>query len=301
MHASVSSPRDDRRTSAARPLLIAAAVAATVLLLGVPGSAADTIGTPLGTGPFAGPPNNQYDCTRYDTRIGGVLPVVGTDGVGTASSCIWIDDPSTDPTAAFFPVQSYGRFTVTQVRVSVGPVTGSMAAVVMRALYENTSTPGRPTYACCTLAATSQPFMPQANAVTAVSVQLQMQDDPAPPPNDTSTIAVNDILALAVLEPGVPVPMYDLADSGTADFLWNTATPSTQTPSYYSDTSGFHVAMQADYTPAAGAAAGHISARAALVPGAQRASLFGGFPATAGLAGACPGPVVCIGGPWWVV
>jgi hypothetical protein len=141
---------------------------------------------------------------------------------------------------------------VTQVRVAVGATTGPMQVVVMRALYENTATPGRPNDACCFPVERSQAFTPQANSITTVPVNLPVTEDPTPPPQDTTTIADFDTLGLAVLEPQVPVPLYFTGDySAPADFLWNTSTPSTVTPGFYSDTGGFFVAMNADWTAAA--------------------------------------------------
>jgi hypothetical protein len=127
-----------------------------------------------------------------------------------------------------------------------------MQVVVMRSLYENTATPGRPNDACCFPVARSQAFTPQANSITTVAVNLPVTEDPTPPPEDTTTIADFDTLGLAVLEPQVPVPLYFTGDySAPADFLWNTSTPSTVTPGFYSDTGGFFVAMNADWTAAA--------------------------------------------------
>jgi hypothetical protein len=127
-----------------------------------------------------------------------------------------------------------------------------MQVVVMRALYQNTATPGRPNDACCVPVARSQAFTPQPNSITTVPVSLPVTEDPTPPPEDTTTIADFDTLGLAVLEPQVPVPLYFTGDySAPADFLWNSSTPSTVTPGFYSDTGGFFVAMNADWTAAA--------------------------------------------------
>ena len=83
-------------------------------------------------------------------------------------------------------------------------------------------------------------------------VNLPVTEDPTPPPEDTTTIADFDTLGLAVLAPQVSVPLYFTGDySAPADFLWNTSTPSTVTPGFYTDTGGFFVAMNADWTAAA--------------------------------------------------
>jgi hypothetical protein len=92
-------------------------------------------------------------------------------------------------------------------------------------------TPGRPNDACCFPVARSQVFTPQPNAITNVAVNLPVKEDATPPPEDTTTIADFDTIGLAVLAPGVPVPLYYTGDpSQPADFVWNTSTPSTVTP-----------------------------------------------------------------------
>jgi hypothetical protein len=222
------------------------ATALALLAIGSAAASAATFGTQLGTQPFVGAPNNPYDCTRYFTAIAGVLPIVGPTG-GLATSCIWSDFSDEGASVSMTPPIT-GVATVTQVRVAVGATTGPMQVVVLRALYSNTTTPGKPNDACCFPVAASQVFTPQAGAVTTVPVDLQLREDPTPATDDTTTIADFDSLGLAVLEPGVPVPMYYTGDENVADFLWNTATPSTTTPGFYSDTGGFWVAMNADYT-----------------------------------------------------
>lgn len=275
---------------------MAAVVAGAIALIGSDAAAAQTMGTPLGAGQFVGAPDNPYDCTRYDTRLYGLLPVPAPGGAGLATSCIWIDTPTTDLPAAFAP-NAYGPSTVTQVRVAVGATTGPMEAVVIRSLYQNTATPGKPSYACCVFIAASPPFTPQAATVTAVNVDLPMREDPTPAEGDLTTIAVSDILGLAILEPGVPVPMYDIGDSQTINLLWNTATPSSQIPAFSGDTVGFHVAMQADYTPGSAALAGRLAripqrSGSLAVSGAE--SLLGGTPAAPSSSGACRARSLCI-------
>jgi hypothetical protein len=132
-----------------------------------------------------------------------------------------------------------------------------MQVVVMRALYSNTATPGRPNDACCFPTARSQTFTPRANAITTVNVNLPVKEDATPPADDLSTIADFDTIALAVLAPGVPVPLYYTGDSTQpADFIWNTATPSTTVPGFSSDTGGFFVALGAEWTAGGGGGSG---------------------------------------------
>ncbi len=148
-----------------------------------------------------------------------------------------------------------GTGTVTSVKVGVGAHTGPMRVVVMRALYQNTATPGEPDDACCIPAAESPAFTPTPNSITTVPVHLPVREDPTPPADDLTTIADFDTLTLAVLEPGVPIPLYYTGTlSEPADFIWNTDTPSTVTPGYSTDSGGFFVAMEAQWTAGGGPA-----------------------------------------------
>jgi hypothetical protein len=236
-------------------LLVPGGVLVAVATALAPAARAATFGVPVGTPPFNVAPNNPYDCSSVLTPIGPTEMFSPTGG--PASSCIWTDVPTPAElqaaAGANISLEPPGSGTVTQVRVAVGAHTGAMQVVVMRALYENTLTPGRPNDACCTPVARSQVFTPQANAITTVNVNLPVREDATPPPQDTTTIADFDTLALAVLEPGVPVPMYYTGDlSQPADFVWNTATPSTVTPGFYTDTGGFFVALNATWSAPAG-------------------------------------------------
>ena len=225
-------------------------------------AAATTFGTPLGTAPFNASPTYNTDCSGYWTPFLGLTPVYSPAGPpNLATSCIWAHVPTPAEVSAAgganISLEPPGTGTVTQVRVAVGPTTGPMQVVVMRALYQNTATPGRPNDACCFPVARSRTFTPQANSITTVPVSLPVTEDATPPPEDTTTIADFDTLGLAVLQPQVPVPLYFTGDySAPADFLWNTAMPSTVTPGFYSDTGGFFVAMNADWTAAAPAGGG---------------------------------------------
>lgn len=227
---------------------------ALVLALAQPAGAV-TIGIPLGAAPFNVAPNNPYDCSAvYSPVAGTALPVYGPLGPPSlATSCIWGDVPSPTVAAAFpgrhISLAPPGTGRVTGVRVAVGAITGPMQVVVMRTLYRNTRTPGRPEDACCLPVARSRVFIPAPDRISAVRVSLPVREDATPPAEDTTTIADFDTLGLAVLRPGVPVPMYYFpGDASTlADFLWNTSRPSTVTPGFYSDTGGFFVAMNATW------------------------------------------------------
>ncbi len=108
--------------------------------------------------------------------------------------------------------------TVTAVRVKVGPTTGPMQIVVMRSLYQNKAgDPGHPYFACCFVERYGPVFEPGPNAVTTVPTDLPMTEEPTPGPEDFTTNAAGDFLALSVLAPSVPFPMFidnQSADSG---------------------------------------------------------------------------------------
>ncbi len=228
-------------------------------LLALPAAASATsFGLPLGTAPFNVVPSYPYDCSIvYGLPFG--LP--DPSGTRPAQSCIWAHVPTPAEIQAAhgrnISLEPPGTGTVTQVHVAVGPRTGPMQVVVMRALYSNTATPGRPNDACCFPTARSQTFTPRANAITTVNVNLPVKEDATPPADDLSTIADFDTIALAVLAPGVPVPLYYTGDSTQpADFIWNTATPSTTVPGFSSDTGGFFVALGAEWTAGGGGGSG---------------------------------------------
>ena len=232
-------------------------------LLALPASAsAVSFGLPLGTAPFSAAPSYPYDCSViYNPFLGQPFPFPDPTGTRAASSCIWAHVPTPAEVQAAhgrnISLEPPGTGTVTQVHVGVGPRTGPMQVVVMRALYSNTATPGRPNDACCFPTARSQTFTPRANSITTVNVSLPVKEDATPPPADLTTIADFDTIALAVLAPRVPVPLYYTGDSGQpADFVWNTSTPSTVTPGFSTDTGGFFVALGAEWTAGGGGGAG---------------------------------------------
>lgn len=233
------------------------------VVLAVPASAsAVSFGLPLGTAPFNLAPNYPYDCSViYNPFLGQPLTFPDPTGTRPASSCIWAHVPTPAEFQAAhgrnISLAPPGTGTVTQVHVAVGPRTGPMQVVVMRALYSNTATPGRPNDACCFPTARTQTFVPRANAITTADVNLPVKEDATPPADDITTIADFDTIALAVLRPGVPVPLYYTGDaSQPADFVWNTSTPSTVTPGFTTDTGGFFVALGAEWTAGGGGGSG---------------------------------------------
>jgi hypothetical protein len=176
-----------------------AAVAGIVALGGLWAAPAEavTFGASL-----ANAPNATLTCGQ------GAPPLFIT-GVGSPS-CLWF---SSSPTP-YAPASG----TVTAIHVRVGPITGPMQVVVMRSLYQNKAgDPGHPYFACCFVERYGPRFTPQPNAVTTLGTNLPMTEEPTPAPEDFATNAAGDFLALSVLEPNVPIPVFvedANADSG---------------------------------------------------------------------------------------
>jgi hypothetical protein len=196
------------------------------------------------------PANNPITCA--DGWPNQLYPLGGYPFYNTGnSSCMWTGSSAAQTLYA----PSSG--TVTAVRVRVGPATGQMQIVVIRTLYRNTFEPGKPELACCVIETYGPAFTPQANTTTTVPTSLSMVEDPTPAPNDTSTIAADDLLALEVLEPNVPVPAYTAtggaSEAAIPDFAWFPApsqagvpAPSPNVVSYNGDFSGYQVLMNAE-------------------------------------------------------
>jgi hypothetical protein len=145
-------------------------------------------------------PNATLTCGQ------GVPPLFVT-GVGSPS-CLWF---SASPTP-YAPATG----TVTAVHVRIGAVTGPMQVVVMRSLYQNKAgDPGHPYFACCFVERYGPAFTPLANTVTTVATSLPMTEEPTPGPEDFTTNAAGDFLALSVHAPNVPIPVF--VDNANAD------------------------------------------------------------------------------------
>lgn len=156
---------------------------------------AATFGANLGNAP-----NATLTCSQ------GVPPLFIT-GVGS-QSCLWF---SISPTP-YAPATG----TVTAVHVRVGAVTGPMQVVVMRSLYQNKAgDPGHPYFACCFVERYGPAFTPQLNTVTTVATSLPVTEEPTPGPEDFTTNAAGDFIALSVLAPNVPIPIF--VDNANAD------------------------------------------------------------------------------------
>jgi hypothetical protein len=207
------------------------------------------------------PANNPITCADGwpNQAAIGLPPELGIPlfyGPFGSQSCLWL--------SSGFYAPSGGAVTAVRVKAAV---TGRMRIVVVRSLYENTSTPGKPLYACCIIQQYGPEFTAQGGAVTTVPTALPMQEDPTPPPQDTTTIAAGDQLALEVLSPNVPVPAFATQnggpDYGVVDLVWfpgpaqnGTPAPSPNVVTPPADFSGFQVLMSADLNTGGGGGGG---------------------------------------------
>ncbi|MFY9265613.1 MAG: hypothetical protein WAO61_09345 [Solirubrobacterales bacterium] len=190
-----------RASRSACRLAVCAATLAAVLALPTSATAL-TFGADLNR-----PANMTTDCTT-------VAPPLWPISTG-ASTCTWSTTAATLSPLTESSVVPAGNGLVTQVRVKVGPTTGPMQIVVMRALRHPNAAPDAGA-ACCKSVATSAVFTPQANAITTIDTQFAVRNDKAPDP--ASGVYNFDQLALSVLAAGVPIPAHSTGNySGLAD------------------------------------------------------------------------------------
>ncbi len=226
------------------------ALLALLLVLALPaGARAVAFGANLNL-----PANVAFDCT--------VLPLPTAFGVGYFAApsgqptCTWVNVGTINqPAAGSFLVPVGG--TVTQVSVRVGPITGPMQVVVLRAFRDFFST--QPPV-CCTEVGRTPVFTPAPNAVTTIQTALPVRKDLVPDPvNRTVTF---DALALSVLAPNVPVPAFDSNRHDPSDFdapsafVYHPAVAPGQERFLSSGVGGFQVLLAADVTPGAGGGGG---------------------------------------------
>lgn len=130
-----------------------------------------------------------------------------------------------------------------------------MRFVRMRALYQHGTG-----VKCCSLEQYGETFTPGANAVTRVLLGFPMTEEPLPPPEDRATIIANDLVALEVLSPDVPIPgswpNNGGADATVANYIFFPALSSAQVPapsnqllSYQGSFSGLVPSFQIEYVP----------------------------------------------------
>ena len=224
-----------------------AACAAVSALLATAPSAAQAVTFGANLDAFAA--NNFANSTCASAPPDRILGPFGSQ------SCMWsyID---TSPNSLVAPASG----TVTTVRVKVGATTGPMRVNVVRFLFQQTGDVAHPISAGPFLEAYGPQFTPDANATTTVPASLAMQEDSTPAPTDTKTIQVIDALALEVLAPNVPIPLfhsgvplsYPIYPGPTGQGL---AAPSPNALTSY-NTIGYGVLMSADLDDAKAPAPG---------------------------------------------
>lgn len=93
---------------------------------------------------------------------------------------------------------------VVSANIKVGPVTGPMRFVRARVLFKRGI--GSDTTACCSVQQVGPTFTPAANSVTTVPLNFPMTHDPIPAQNNFTATSAQDMVALEVLAPDVPIP-----------------------------------------------------------------------------------------------
>jgi hypothetical protein len=213
------------------------------------------------------PANVAFDCTA--------LPVPNAFGNGFVilpsgqPTCTWMSVGTVaNPQQGSFLVPVAG--TVTRLALRVGPLTGPMQVIVMRAFRDANSTAPP---VCCTEVGRTPVFTPTPNAVTTIDTALAVRKDVVPDPvNNTLTF---DSLALSVLAPNVPVPAFDTGRHDPGDFgiptavAYHPAVGPGQEAFRNSGVGGFQVLMAADVTPSA-TGAGPAPAGGGAAPAAIR-------------------------------
>jgi uncharacterized membrane protein YgcG len=202
-----------------RLLYGASAVALLVLVVGAAGARADTFGADLG----------------------GAVQPTGTcaNSFGMGTCMVY--------SAYYAPISG----TVTTVRIKTGPVGGPLQIVVMTSLYQNHyGDPGHPYFACCFVQRYGPSFNAPANSIVTVTTSLPMVEQPTPPPNDYTTNARGDFLALSVLDPNATIPANQdgtnyMGYIAPAPTPGNPPAPSPN-PLTPSEVLGYHVMLSAD-------------------------------------------------------
>jgi hypothetical protein len=230
-----------RLTGGQRLAVVASALA---LIACVPtAAAAATFGADLNNAP-----NNPTTCGE------GIFPYFSAP-MGSPSCMYFSGAPGP---SSYAPASG----TVTAVHVRVGAVTGPMQAVIMRSIYQNKAgDPGHPYFACCFVERYGPVFTPQANTVTTVATSLPVTEEPTPGPDDFSTTAAGDFIALSVLASNVPIPAFGDSRSGYSGYYPAPSEGSTPAPSpnpltAATDGFGAQVLISADLETGGGAPAG---------------------------------------------
>jgi hypothetical protein len=239
------------RAVLSRAMSSARALFAALLLL-VPATArpqAITFGANLNR-----PVNYRFDC--------GVGPGVGAFGEqilypSNVGNCTWLAIGTNFGQAEGLLVPN-GVGTITQVRIKVGPITGPMQVVILRALRKVAVDPSGENAFCCFEMARSTPFTPNANAINTVATNLPVLAEIGPAPG--ADMIAFDAVALSVLQAGVPVPAHDTGVyneiSGPSALLFFPAfRPGGERADGFG-TSGYQLLMEATWVPNAGGGGG---------------------------------------------
>jgi hypothetical protein len=225
------------------------------------------------------PANTGFDC--------GVGP--GTGALGqpvyyptNVTNCTWLATGRNFGQLENTLVPS-GQGTVTNVRVRVGPITGPMQVVVLRAVRSALgpvgTTPGGAgvNAACCKEVGRSGVFVPPPNAVSNVAVNLPVKSDIVP--NPISQAYDFDAIGLNVLAPGVPIPAHDVGNyqdvtGPTAAIYFPAILPGQERADSFG-TLGYQLLLQADWEPIQ--VAGGATTGAAITLVVPAASVTGRF------------------------
>lgn len=207
-----------------------------VVGVGVPGIATAQAQTTFGAD-LNRPANAPFGC---DSHPVGTFRVFNPD----PNSCTWSSSGSLTIPPTESPIVP-GDGTVTTVRVKTAPSgdglqgTGPMQVVVLRSLGS-----GGGGAQCCLIPVASQVFTPAENAVTAVTVNLPVEN------NNTGGINTLDSLGLSVLAPGVRIPaFYDGGNDLTSTVFSPAVQAGTQNVNR-NGSSGARLLINADWTPA---------------------------------------------------
>lgn len=144
------------------------------------------------------PANNPYTCRELPQ---GYFPIPSG-----ASSCTWIGIGTLAGNGLDGYLIPKGGGVVRRVQIKVGPVTGRMQLVVVRAMRKDNELNG----ACCFYRARSKVFVPKPNSITTIRVRFPMEHAL----NPSSKIWNFDSLGLSVLDADVPFPALATGSSG---------------------------------------------------------------------------------------
>ncbi len=167
-------------------------------LLLVPAAGAVTFGANLRRHADA-----RFDCTVQPVPDAFGNPVLLPTG---ATSCTWFTVGRNYATGVEGTIVPVGNGRITRVRVRVGAVTGRMRVVVLNALRNTADT------ICCKQVARTRIFRPRRNAVTTLRVNFAVHNTFVIDPR--TGFASYELLAISVLDPGVPIPADDTGNYG---------------------------------------------------------------------------------------